>query len=224
MLLLRRSIGSLLVGAVTALGGCGDARPPSLPASAYEGISDPTQRTTAGVVTAANQPGTPPPARAPERVTGPADSWTGRAESFRGDLGDVARFDGVNAVIRGSDTAESSTVRIDAEDTSARWWAMTRLDVTGTLRHPALVPGARLTFTPGTTPRMPAGMAPLSVRAVGCSGPRLDDMAFDVPAEQVTFAVSAGPSAGTQRLDFTASFVSASGAQEVTGSFVYEVL
>ncbi len=217
MLLSRCSIGALLVGAVNVLGGCGDARPPALTETPVES----SRRTPAGVITGANRDSPPPRTPAPAPAPSATDAWTGRAEMFRGDLG-VVGFEAADAIVQGSTSASSSSIRIDADDASARWWAMTRIDVTGSLRHPALVSGARLTFNRDAPTPMPSGMAPLAVRAIGCSGPSRSAMAFDEPAQQVTLAISAGPSVGTRRLDFTASF-GASGGQQITGSFVYEV-
>ena len=149
--------------------------------------------------------------------------WTGRTESFRGDLGRVQGFDGAGATIAGSDYGTtSSSVRIDAENTAAQWWAMTQLTVAGSLRHPALVPGAHLVFNAQTrAPR--TGSAPaLYVSALGCSGPRLNSFTYDHSADEVVVDVSAGPTEDTRRLAFDAKFAGPSGEQHVTGSFVFE--
>ena len=165
-----------------------------------------------GVVTAVTAPGV---ATACAPATG---AWVGQAEMFRGDLGEVRAFAGVRSLVTGSDAGDASHVRLDAEDSAAGWWAMTRLTLGGTLQHRDLRPGARLTFTGGSCPG-----TTLRVTALGCSGPLRDDARFDHPAEQVTVAVSAGPTASTQRMDFTASFRSPAGSQQVAGSFIYEV-
>ncbi len=150
--------------------------------------------------------------------------WTGRTESFRGDLGRVQGFDGAGATIAGSDYGTTtSSVRIDAENTAAQWWAMTQLSVSGSLRHPSLVPGAHLVFNSQTrAPRSATGAPALYVTALGCSGPRLNSYTYDRSAEEVIVDVSAGPTEDTRRLAFDAKFAGPSGEQHVTGSFVFE--
>ena len=72
-------------------------------------------------------------------------------------------FDGTPATLSGTDYGTSSSVRIDAGNTDARWWAMTQLSISGTLRHPSLVPGAHLVFNRSDrTTRTGAGAAPLA--------------------------------------------------------------
>lgn len=152
-----------------------------------------------------------------------ATRWTGRADTFRGDLGNVTRFDDSQATITGSDYGtSSSSVRIDAENTDARWWAMTQLSFSGSLHHPDLVPGARLVFSRTRRPSSSSGATPLFVTVLGCSGPRRDSFTYDHPADEVTVVVSAGPTADTQRLSFDATFAGPDGEQHVNGSFVYE--
>jgi hypothetical protein len=146
--------------------------------------------------------------------------WTGRADAFRGDLGNVQRFDGAQATVAGTEYGTTSSVRIDAENTGDRWWAMTQLSVSGSLRHPALVPGAHLVFNRST--RVGTGAQALSVSALGCSGPRMNQYTFDRGADAVTVDVSEGPTADTRRMTFDAKFAGPSGEQHVTGSFVYE--
>lgn len=152
--------------------------------------------------------------------------WTGRADTFRGDLGTVEGFVGSEATVAGSDYGTtSSSVRIDAENTRARWWAMTLLSITGSLRHPALVPGAHFVFTGRSRPsaQTVAGEAPpLFMTVLGCSGPRRDQFTYDQGAQEVTVDVSAGPSEDTRRLAFDAKFAGPQGEQHVTGSFVFE--
>ena len=154
-----------------------------------------------------------------------ATRWTGRADTFRGDLGRVVAFDGAQATVAGSDYGtSSSSVRIDAENTSAQWWAMTQLSVSGSLNHPALVPGAHMVFNPQSRAsyRSINGAPPLFVTALGCSGPRLNSYTYDHSAEEVTVDVSAGPTPDTRQLAFDAKFAGPSGEQHVTGSFVFE--
>ncbi len=145
--------------------------------------------------------------------------WSGRADVFRGDLGTVRAFEGRAAEVTGSDYGTTtSTVRIDAEDTTARWWAMTQLSVSGTLHHPRLVPGARLVFNASS-----GRTGGLHVSVLGCSGPRRDQFTYDRPADEVSVNVSEGPSPDTRRIDFDAKFDGPGGEQHVTGSFVYDV-
>lgn len=154
-----------------------------------------------------------------------AGRWSGRADTFRGDLGSVEGFDGASATIAGSDySTSSSSVRIDAENTAARWWAMTQLSFAGSLHHPSLVPGAHLVFSSRsrTTTRPSGGATPLHVSVLGCSGPRLNQFTYDRSAEEVTVDVSEGPAADTRRLAFDAKFAGPNGEQHVTGSFVFE--
>ncbi|HEY4223980.1 MAG TPA: glycerate kinase [Myxococcota bacterium] len=86
----------------------------------------------------------------------------------------------------------------------------------------SLVPGARFVFGPSGRVPDADGTSALYVTALGCSGPRRNDYTFDHPAEQVTVAVSAGPTADTRRMDFDAQFAGPSGEQHVTGSFVFD--
>ena len=159
-------------------------------------------------------------------ATGSASSAihrTARTDSFRGDLGTVQGFDGVGATLAGTDYGTSSTVRIDAENTTDRWWAMTQLSVTGTLHHASLVPGAHLVFASRSrVTGASAGATPLFMSVLGCSGPRHGQYTYDHTAEQVTVDVSEGPTADTRRLAFDAQFAGPGGEQHVTGSFVYE--
>ena len=215
MKLSRCLVGTLLLGAAACtLGGCGgNDRPASLPASAYES----TGNLLHGLGSVGTGASTQPPAATP---TPAPDAWAGAAQ-LSGNLGDVTSFDGSDAIVAARSESSTSVVRIDAENTAARWWAMTQFVIGGTLRHPALVPGARLVFDGSGACSLPAGMAPLTVHTIGCSGPRMGSATYDHPADQVTLAVSAGPTADTRRMEFTATFVGAS-TQQVTGSFVYE--
>jgi hypothetical protein len=167
---------------------------------------------------------TPPPSSSTAPYGGSsATRWTGRTDTFRGDLGTVRGFD-MEGTVAGTDYGtSSSSVRIDAENTSARSWAMTQLSFAGTLHHPSLVPGAHLVFgRSGTTGRAGGGATALNVSVLGCSGPRLNQFTYDHGADEVTVDVSEGPTADTRRLAFDAKFAGPSGEQHVTGSFVFE--
>jgi len=151
--------------------------------------------------------------------------WSGRADTFRGDLGQVEGFDGAQATIAGSDYGtSSSSVRIDAENTADRWWAMAQLSVTGSLHHPSLVPGAHMVFNSRNraVTRPTSGAPALHVSVLGCSGPRLNQFNYDRSADEVVVDVSAGPTEDTRRLTFDATFAGPSGEQHVTGSFVFD--
>ena len=221
---LTRCLPATLLVALGACGGARDDAPPSLPASAYESTTQDPQAIGAPG-TAGGRPPAPAPAPTPAPALDPSaavDRWSGEAEAFRGDLGDVRAFDGVGASVAGvDDGAGASHVRLDAVDPGAGWWAMTQLHIEGTLGHAALQPGARRVFRRPEGRATPGGGA-LFVTAIGCSGPRRDRARYDSPAQEVVVAVTDGPAAGTRRLEFTATFSSPAGAQEVTGSFVYD--
>jgi hypothetical protein len=210
---LSRTVHGPLVMVVMArvLGACGGEPPPSLPATQWESWG--VQGGGASGLGAAD----PRPAATPTPPAAGADAWRGRAEAFRGDLGDVRSFGATGATVEGSEGPSVTTVRLDAESPSESSWAMARLRVAGSLRHPLIQPGARLVFDAAS----PASGS-LAVTAVGCSGPRRDSAAFDLPAARVTMDVSAGAVAGTQRIDFTATFASPAGPQLVAGAFVYD--
>ena len=162
------------------------------------------------------------------RATAPpgnASQWSGQADIFRGDLGTVRAFEGTAAEVTGSDYGTTtSMVRIDAEDTSARWWAMTQFSITGSLHHPQLAPGARLVFNSRSNRNISSDGTPaLYVSVLGCSGPRRNEFTYDQNADEVTVNVSEGSSPDTRRIDFDAKFSGAGGEQHVTGSFVYDV-
>ncbi|MDB4932480.1 MAG: hypothetical protein JWM10_4964 [Myxococcaceae bacterium] len=167
---------------------------------------------------------TPPPSSYGSTAPSNATRWTAQADTFRGDLGNVQGFGGMTATVAGSDYGTtSSSVRIDAENPAARWWAMTQLSVSGSLHHRALVPGAHLVFGSGSrTDRITDGAAGLYVSALGCSGPRLNQYTYDRGAEEVVVDVSAGPTADTRRFTFDAKFAGPNGEQHVTGSFVFD--
>jgi hypothetical protein len=166
----------------------------------------------------------PPPSYGSTAPTN-ATRWTAQADTFRGDLGNVLGFGGMAATVAGSNYGTaSSSVRIDAENTSARWWAMTLLNVSGSMRHPSLVPGAHLVFNNRTRPASSTPSdAALFVTAMGCSGPRLNQYTYDHNAEEIVVDVAAGPTDDTRRFSFDARFAGPGGEQHVTGSFVYDV-
>jgi hypothetical protein len=216
---LTRTIGApgmTMLAMARVLAACGgDDIPPPLPATPWA-----SRLPSGGGATGMAAADPRPTVTRPLSDAAGAGAWRGEAEMFRGDLGNVRSFAAAGATVEGTDGATSTSVRLDAESPSAGWWAMTQLRVAGTLRHPMIRPGARLVFD-GSTPT--AGSAgSLAVTAIGCSGPRRNNTLFDRPAEQVTMNVSAGPVAGTQRIDFTATFAGAAGPQLVAGAFVYD--
>ncbi len=142
----------------------------------------------------------------------------GSAERFAGDLGTVTGFAVPGAEMRVTQSGSTASVRIDAENTSARWWAMTVLTIGGGLNHPSLQPGTQLRFQRGRS----AAASGLSVSVLGCSGPRRDNFTYDANAESVEVNVEEGPTPDTRRIVFDAEFNGPRGPQQVHGSFVYD--
>lgn len=141
----------------------------------------------------------------------------GEAEMLQGSLSNVTAFSASSPELRISSSASFATVRIDALNSGARWWAMNRLSITGGLGHRALRVGAHLTFTPTSTSN-----AGLRVSVLGCSGPARDNYTYDRTAQSVTVDVLPGSEEGCNRMVFTAVFVNGSERQQVQGSFEYE--
>ena len=197
---LSRCVASTLVATVAALtmGGC---------FYSFDGSSSSTSTRPSSSVTSSSAS---------------ASTWTSQPSSYGGDLGSVRGFDNTGAVIHGTDVGGSSTVRIDAENTTARWWAMTQLSVVGSLSHATLVPGAHLVFNGSTRANTATGTTPLFVSALGCSGPQHGQYTFDHAATEVAIDVGEGPDATSRTFTFVATFISLGGeTQHVTGSFVY---
>ncbi len=141
----------------------------------------------------------------------------GEAEMFQGSLGNVTAFNAASPELRISSGTTYATVRIDAVNTSQRWWAMNNLTISGGLNHSALRVGAHLTFTPSAPSN-----AGLRVSVLGCSGPSRNNYTYDRTAQSVTVDVLPGGEEGRNRMVFTAVFVNGAERQQVQGSFEYE--
>lgn len=145
----------------------------------------------------------------------------GEAEVLQGGMGSVTGFAQQFPEMHIVGSRTSTTVRIDAEDTSARWWVMTSLTVLGGLDHAALQPGARLVFS-----RTGSSVEGLRVSVLGCSGPRRPHYTYDRYADTVTVHVLPGSFPSTRRMVFTAVFPSSTPggpSQRVQGAFEYEL-
>jgi len=142
----------------------------------------------------------------------------GAADQFAGDLGTVTGFAVPGAELRVTQSPSTASVRIDAENTRARWWAMTVLTIQGGLNHPSLQPGTQLRFQGGRS----GSTNGLTISVLGCSGPRRDNFTYDGNATAVEVNVEEGPSPDTRRLVFDADFNTPQGPQRVHGSFVYD--
>lgn len=143
----------------------------------------------------------------------------GQAEMFQGTLGQIEGFASEAAELRISGSGSYATVRIDAVNTTARWWAMNNLTISGGLDHAALRPGAHLTFSRTGTA---TGATGLRVTALGCSGPSRGNYTYDHTAERVDVDVLPGTEEGRNRMVFTAHYAHEGAMQTVQGSFEYD--
>jgi hypothetical protein len=141
----------------------------------------------------------------------------GEADVLQGAMGNVASFSQQSPEMRITGSRTSATVRIDAADTTARWWVMTNVTVTGGLNHTALQPGAHLVFT-RTAPTVNG----LRVSVLGCSGPMRPNYTYDRTADTVTVDVLPGSAPDTRRMVFKAVYANGTATQQVQGSFEYE--
>jgi hypothetical protein len=182
--------GSLVAAASHALGGC---------------FYVPSERSSARATGAA----------APASAT----AQVGQAEVFQGTLGEIGSFSSEAAELRITASGSYATVRIDAVNAAARWWAMNNLTISGGLDHAALRPGAHLTFSrAGAAP----GATGLRVTALGCSGPSRNVYTYDRNADSVDVDVMPGSEEGRNRMVFTARFDHGGATQTVQGSFEYD--
>lgn len=151
--------------------------------------------------------------------TGPSSYYNmvGEADLLQGAMGSVTSFTHQSPELRISGSSTSAAVRLDAVNTSARWWVMTNLTVTGGLDHAALAPGAHLVFS-RTSPTVNG----LRVSALGCSGPTRGNYTYDRTADTVTVDVMPGSAPDTRRMVFKATYANGSEMQQVQGSFEYE--
>ncbi len=158
------------------------------------------------------------PVPAPAPYDDDTPTQVGQAEVFQGTLGNIGRFSKQSPELRISGGSTYGTVRIDAVDTTARWWAMTNLSFNGGLSHPALVPGAHLVFDGSRR-----SISGLSVSALGCSGPSRGNYTYDHEADSVVIDVLDGSRPDSRRMVFTSTYTHDSGRQVVQGSFEYDI-
>ncbi|MBW2463057.1 MAG: hypothetical protein JRH11_15515 [Deltaproteobacteria bacterium] len=138
-----------------------------------------------------------------------------------GDLGDYRGFTAPAYQATEQDWGDSSTVELHGGDD---YWVMTRLEVTGGLKHRDLVPGAVLEFEFDDY-GWAEGSADSGVfiSSIGCSGPTHGNYTYDGPADRVTVEVEAGPTANDRVLHFQAEYQNGGETQLVEGSFGYTV-
>lgn len=148
-------------------------------------------------------------------------TYRGLGELLEGSMGNVRTFAGRAPDLQIAESSGSDSVRLDAEDTTARWWAMTAITLRGGLRHPDLRPGAVLQFSNVSGAR---GTTGLNVTVLGCSGPRRNQYTYDRNAENVTVWVHQGSRPELYRLEFVAQFPTSGNPHAVRGAFEYEAL
>lgn len=141
-------------------------------------------------------------------------SGTASDAQMSGAMGNVHQFasDAVGTRIYGGDT----TVQLDAVNTEAQWWVMTRLTFSRPLSDAAWAPGMVRTFE-SFTPQ-PDG---LSVHAVGCSGPSLGHYTYDGGPDRVLVHVLPGTTPTGKVFSFAAYWDRSN--QVVTGTFAYDL-
>ena len=199
--------GAMFLSVAVCAAGCGDVDRPAANAYASSGrvaISGGPSATTAaspGPSGAASPPATPDP-------TTPLAT----ADSLAGNLGAVRGFASDGASVR--TTRGGASVRLDATDAASRWWAMAQLEFGRPLSDPAWTVGMVRTFD-AETPTADG----LSVRLIGCSGPRLDETVFDASPQQVTLRINPGRTPDTRLVQFEATWPDA--VNSVRGSFEY---
>jgi hypothetical protein len=98
----------------------------------------------------------------------------------------------------------SSSVRIDAEDVSNRWWVMTSVSFGHSLSELAA---------------LPIGTEVSGNSVMGCSGPRHGDYTFDHTTSEVLLHVEQGANPTTRLLRFWAAW----GGQSVEGAMEVQI-
>jgi len=144
-------------------------------------------------------------------------NMVGEADLLQGAMGNVTSFTHASPEMRITGSSTSATVRLDASNTTTRWWVMTNLTITGGLGHAALQPGAHLVFT-----RSAPSVGGLRVSVLGCSGPMRPNYTYDRTADTVTVDVMPGSAPDTRRMVFKATYANGAATQQVQGSFEYE--
>ncbi len=117
-----------------------------------------------------------------------------------GDIGDMRDMNN-DAVIDGYDEGDYTTLEVVTENDNGA--AMHWIEIYGGLHHPALRPGAQLTFRDGNYPTNPNE---LHIQAMGCAGQgrAAYDWTMDEPASQITMNVEQGDTPDTLRVNYTA--------------------
>jgi hypothetical protein len=136
---------------------------------------------------------------------------------IQGDIGALQNFNEA-AVVNGNDDGSWASLEVIAE--SQRGAAMHWLDIQGGLNHPALQPGARMTFRSGEYSNDPNG---LHIDAMACQGPTAYSWDYDEPAQQVDVVVTETEDPNAVKIDYTTQVPPSgftSGDRVSTGSFV----
>src|SRR5262249_30944365 len=108
-------------------------------------------------------------------------------------------------------------LRIDMENTSARWWVMTRIEFSRTLDLRTVPVGT--VITPDSGYYSAASAVPSIVHVQGCSGPSHGDWNYDEASGDVSVRVEAGSRPDTRTLVLTAGF----GANTMHGAVELQV-
>jgi hypothetical protein len=138
---------------------------------------------------------------------------------LQGDIGALQNFN-EPAIVNGNDDGSWASLEVIAE--SPRGAAMHWLDIQGGLNHPALQPGARLTFRSGEYTNDPNG---LHIDAMACQGPTAYSWDYDEPAQQVDVVVTEAEDPGAVKIDYTTQVPPSGftqGERVSAGSFVLQ--
>lgn len=142
----------------------------------------------------------------------------GRGQLLQGDLGEYQGMQtAAPELVLRQRSATYATVRLDHDDVRANAWMMTELTIEGGLSHPALRPGAHLTFDANHRSAEAPG---LDVSVLGCSGPERDRFTYDRRADTTDVDVFAGDD-GKYLLVFTGRFTHDGAQQVVRGAFQF---
>ncbi len=204
---MKHAKGAMFLTAAVCMAGCGDADRPA--ANAYGGSGRVAiNGGLAGTTASAPPQGSAVPA-APAATPSPSSS-----DSLAGNLGAVRGFASAAVSVRAA--RGGASVRLDATDPAARWWAMAQLEFGRPLSDPAWTVGMVRTFDF----EVPSADG-LSVRLVGCSGPRADETVFDASPRQVTVRIYPGTTPDVRQVQFEATWPDA--VNSVRGTFEYSL-
>jgi len=138
---------------------------------------------------------------------------------LEGDIGNMRKMD-ADATVDGYDEGDYTTMEVlaDTDDGAAMHW----LEIYGGVNHPALQPGARLSFDGNSYNTNPNA---LYIQAMGCAGPAPYEWDVDEPARNVSVEVEDGPQDGTVLVNYTTEVPNTANFGTVTddtssGSFV----